>query len=38
MREVVDITELNKEIEQIVEKQGQLRDSIDKIVEEIENN
>ncbi|MGB0925163.1 MAG: type I restriction-modification system subunit M [Minisyncoccia bacterium] len=35
-REVVDITELNKEIEKIVEKQDQLRDSIDKIVAEIE--
>jgi len=37
-REVIDITELNKEIEQIVAKQSELRRSIDKIVSEIESN
>ncbi len=37
-REVVDIVELNKEIEQIVAKQSELRESIDEIVKEIENN
>ena len=37
-REVVDITKLNKEIEQIVAKQSELRRSIDEIVQEIENN
>lgn len=36
-REVVDITELNKEIEQIVAKQSELRRSIDEIVSEIES-
>ncbi len=36
-REVVDITELNKEIEQIVAKQSELRKSIDEIVKEIES-
>lgn len=37
-RELVDITELNKEIEQIVAKQSELRKSIDEIVNEIENH
>lgn len=37
-REVVDIIELNKEIEQIVAKQSRLRDSIDEIVREIEGS
>ena len=37
-REVVDIKELNKEIERIVEKQSELRTSIDEIVADIESN
>ena len=37
-REVVDIIELNKEIEQIVAKQGQLRTTIDTIIVDIEGN
>ena len=36
-REVVDIAELNKEIEQIVAKQSKLRRSIDEIVKGIES-
>jgi len=36
-REVVDITELNAEIEQIVVKQSKLRASIDDIIREIES-
>ncbi|MGI6423588.1 MAG: type I restriction-modification system subunit M [Candidatus Dojkabacteria bacterium] len=35
-REVIDIKELNKEIEEIVKRQNVLRDSIDNIVREIE--
>ena len=35
-REVIDITELNKEIARIVEHEAQLRTEIDKIVAEIE--
>ena len=35
-REVVDITELNAEIEQIVTRQAELRTAIDKIVADIE--
>ena len=35
-REVIDITELNKEIARIVEREAQLRTEIDKIVAEIE--
>ena len=35
-REVINITELNKEIAQIVERETQLRTEIDKIVAEIE--
>jgi len=35
-REVIDITELNKEIARIVEREAQLRAEIDKIVAEIE--
>jgi type I restriction enzyme M protein len=35
-REVINIDELNKEISQIVEKQSELRTSIDEIVAEIE--
>ena len=35
-REVVDITELNKEIVQIVKKQVELRTSIDEIVKDLE--
>lgn len=35
-REVIDIKELNKEIEEIVKRQNVLRESIDKIVREIE--
>lgn len=35
-REVIDITELNKEIARIVERETQLRAEIDKIVAEIE--
>ena len=35
-REVIDITELNKEIAGIVEREAQLRAEIDKIVAEIE--
>jgi len=38
MREVIDIKELNKKIEKIVKRQNELRNSIDKIVEEIEGN
>jgi type I restriction enzyme M protein len=37
-REVVDIKELNKEIEKIVERQGELRTAIDEIVKNIEGN
>ncbi len=36
MREVIDIKELNKEIEQIVKRQSELRASIDAIVADIE--
>ena len=35
-REVIDITELNKEIARIVEHEAQLRTEIDKIVQEID--
>jgi type I restriction enzyme M protein len=35
-REVIDITELNKKISEIVARQSVLRESIDQIVEEIE--
>lgn len=35
-REVIDITQLNKEIEEIVSKEQILRDEIDKIIAEIE--
>jgi len=35
-REVVDITELNKEIKQVVTRQNELRVAIDEIVEDIE--
>ena len=35
-REVIDITELNKEIARIVEREAQLRTEIDNIVAEIE--
>ena len=35
-REVIEITELNKEIARIVERESQLRAEIDKIVAEIE--
>ena len=35
-REIIDITELNKEIARIVEREAQLRAEIDKIVAEIE--
>ena len=35
-REVIDIKELNKEIEEIVKRQNVLRESIDNIVREIE--
>lgn len=38
MREVIDITELNKKISEIVKRQSELRTSIDKIVIEIEGN
>ncbi len=37
-REVIDITELNKEIERIVKKEEELRAEIDKIVAEIEGS
>jgi len=37
-REVVDIKELNKEIERIVVRQGELRNAIDEIVDNIEGN
>lgn len=37
-REVVDIKELNKEIEEIVKKQNELRHAIDEIVRDIESN
>ncbi|MBP9812657.1 type I restriction-modification system subunit M [Candidatus Gracilibacteria bacterium] len=37
-REVINITELNAEIEQIVAKQSELRTSIDAIVRELEGN
>ena len=37
-REVIDITELNVEIQQIVAKQAELRKSIDEIVADIEGN
>ena len=37
-REVVDITELNKEIVRIVARQSELRTAIDEIVADIENN
>ena len=37
-REVVDIKELNKKIEQIVARQGELRSSIDEIVADIEGD
>lgn len=37
-REVVDITELNKEIERIVRRQQELRTAIDEIVADIEAN
>lgn len=37
-REKVDINELNKKIETIVERQSELRNSIDQIVSEIENS
>ncbi|KXK27609.1 MAG: N-6 DNA Methylase [candidate division WS6 bacterium OLB20] len=36
-REVIDIKELNKEIEQIVKKQQELRVAIDEIVRDIED-
>ena len=36
IREVIDITELNKEIAGIVEREAQLRAEIDKIVAEID--
>jgi len=36
MREVVDITELNQRISEIVKRQSELRSSIDEIVKEIE--
>lgn len=35
-REVVDITELNKEIERIVKREDELRTEINKIIAEIE--
>jgi len=35
-REIINIKELNKEIENIVSKQSELRNSIDKIVKDIE--
>jgi type I restriction enzyme M protein len=35
-REVVNITELNAKISQIVARQNELRTAIDKIVEDIE--
>lgn len=35
-REVIDIVELNKEINRIVEREAQLRNEIDKIISEIE--
>jgi len=37
-REIIDITKLNKEIENVVKKQSQLRDSIDAIISEIESS
>ena len=37
IREVVNITELNKEIEGIVARQQKLRGAIDEIVADIEN-
>jgi type I restriction enzyme M protein len=37
-REVIDITELNAEIEQIVARQSKLRTSIDKIVADLESS
>jgi type I restriction enzyme M protein len=37
-REVVDIVELNKEIERIVEKQGELRRGIEEIIRDLEDN
>ena len=37
-REVINITELNAKIKQIVERQQELREAIDEIVEEIEKN
>jgi type I restriction enzyme M protein len=37
-REVVDITELNKSINEIVLKQNELRNSIDTIVRDLEGN
>lgn len=37
-REIINITELNKEIEWIVQRQSELRASIDQIVAEIEGN
>ncbi len=37
-REVINIIELNKKIEGIVKKQGELRTAIDEIVAEIEND
>lgn len=37
-REVVDIKELNKEIEEIVKRQNELRTAIDEIVVDIENS
>lgn len=35
-REVINITELNAEIEQIVKKQSELRTAIDEIVKDLE--
>lgn len=37
-REVIDITALNAEIEEIVERQNQLRAEIDAIVAELEGD
>ena len=37
-REVIDIVKLNAEIEEIVAREQKLREEIDKIVKEIENN
>lgn len=37
-REVINIKDLNKEIEQIVERQSELRTAIDEIVADIESN